>query len=280
MKLFARNLHFLGETPEEQARDLCVHGTPVLEIGGITLSDGEDWCISASAFRFLQTLSANHFSKAGEQMFPCCGHFLVPSEDLQAVSIVGCTNGIDFDVIHEDGNVLLRTDDTCHTVPYAEYREAVLAYATQVEEFFRENPPREFDGEFEKNGFTAFCNQWYSMKERPLDVTFSQEDYTVRSADEILSHSPCGISLQNRFINYRECAYLFRKTNGGAENCVGERDDDEQEITFYTAPHPVTVCFSLKKAKKSLFRRPKPACTYQDLLDSIAMHGYSTVPTP
>ena len=281
MKLYAHNLHFLGETDKDRAQDLCVHGIPVLEIGGITLTDGTEWCISASAFRFLQTLSENHFAGAEEQMFPCCGHFLIPSEDLQAVVISGCPNGIDFDVIHEDGNVLLRTDDTCHTVPYAEYREAVLAYATQVEEFFRENPPREFDGEFEKNGFTAFCNQWYAMKERSLDVTFSQEDYTVRSADEILSHSPCGISLQNRFINYKECAYWFCKENGGAGNCVGERDDEACEITFYTAPHPVTVCFPQKEqARRAWFRKARATTSYRDLIDAIASHGFATVPTP
>jgi hypothetical protein len=281
MKLYAENLHFLGDTPKEQASDVCIHGTPVMEINGIPLTDGEDWCVSASAFRFLQTLSENHFCGGEEQMFPCCGHYLIPSEDLQTVIIGGCPNGIDFDVIHEDGNVLFFIDDTCQAVPYEEYREAVLAYAKQIEDFFRENPPREFNDGYEKNGFTAFCNQWYAMKERPLNIDFSLEDYTVCSVEKLLSHSPHGISMQNRFVNYRECAYWFRKTNGGDGNCIGEHDDEAQEITFYTAPHPVTVCFDRENtSRRTLFRKSKPSITYHDLLNCITSYGYSTVPTP
>jgi hypothetical protein len=214
-------------------------------------------------------------------MFPCCGHYLIPSENLQTVIIGGCPNGIDFDVIHEDGNVLFFIDDTCQAVPYEEYREAVLAYAKQIEDFFRESPPREFNDGYEKNGFTAFCNQWYAMKELLPNVTFSTEDYTVCSAETLLSHSAYGISLQNRFINYKECAYWFCKEHGGAGNCVGERDDEACEITFYTAPHPVTVCFPQKEqARRAWFRKARATTSYGDLIDAIASHGFATVPTP
>ena len=36
-------------------------------------------------------------------MIPCCCHFMIPSGDGKTVDIVGCSNGIDFDVIHESG---------------------------------------------------------------------------------------------------------------------------------------------------------------------------------
>ncbi len=281
MKLFAKNLHFLGETQEEQVQDLCVHGTPTLVIDGFTFTDGTDWCVSASAFRFLQTLSGNHFRGAAEQMFPCCGHFMIPSEDLQTVTIGGCSNGIDFNVIHEDGMVLLLIGGSIHTVPYEKYREAVLAYTRQIEDFFHANPPREFDSEFEKKGFTAFCNQWYAMKEKPLNVFFSLEDESVCSHEEFQSCGYGGVSLYSRFINFEECAYHFRRENDGDGKCVGERDDDTQEITFYTAPHPVTISFAQDRpVKRRLFRKEISKITYRELLDSISSYGYTTVPTP
>ena len=279
MKLFADHLHFLGDTPKEQAKDSCVHGTPVLELDGVLITDGEDWCVSASAFRFLQTLSENHFCGGEEQMFPCCGHFLIPSEDLQTVSIGGCPNGIDFDIIHENGNVRIRVGGVCHTVPYKEYREAVLSYARQIEEFFHKNPPREFDDSYDKNGFTAFCNQWHAMKEKALNVSFSFEDESMYSAKDILSYSASGIYLPFYLVKFGECAYWYRREMGGDGTCVGQRDDETMEITFYTAPHPLTICFQAeKKTRKNLFRRASNKVSYQRFLEDLASFGYTTAP--
>lgn len=277
MKLFAENLHFLGDTPKEQATDLCVHGTPVFELDGVLITEGTDWCVSASAFRFLQTLSENHFCGGEEQLFPCCGHVLIPSEDLQTVSIGGCPNGIDFDIVHENGNVLLLIDGVCHTVPYEEYREAVLAYARQIESFFHESPPREFDDAYDKNGFTAFCNQWYAMREKTPSISFSFENEAVYPAEEILSHSASGICLPLCFVKFSECAYWYRKEMDGDGTCVGQRNDKAMEITFYTAPHPTTIYFqSEKQRRKKLFCKASNKVSYPRFLEDLASFGYTT----
>ena len=167
MKLYATNLRFLGDTKKQQDLDCCVHGTIVFEINGEVLSDDTQWCVSASAYRFLHTLFADHFAGYEQHMIPCCGHFMVPSEDGMKVLISGCSNGIDFDVIHENEDIIIRTEENkVYRVPFAEYKAAVLGYAKQVEGFYHQNPPRRFEDEFEKKGFAAFCNEWYGLMEK------------------------------------------------------------------------------------------------------------------
>ena len=167
MELYATNLHFLGDNPKMQAYDDCVHGKVVFKVDGCSLSnDDSDWCLSASAYRFLCSLFENHFSGAEEHMIPCCGIFYA-SPDKTSVTVVGCSNGIDFDIIHEDENIIIRTQGgATYTVPVEEYKVAVLSYAKQIENFYHQNPPRRFEKQFEQDGFIAFCNEWKSLTER------------------------------------------------------------------------------------------------------------------
>ena len=94
MELYARNMFFRGDNPKEQTHDCCIHGTVVFKIGDQLLSDDTEWCVSASAFRFLRTLFNNHFMGAEQFLIPCCGHWMIPSEDKMSVNISGCSNRI------------------------------------------------------------------------------------------------------------------------------------------------------------------------------------------
>lgn len=109
IELRAEDLHFLGDTEESRREDYCVHGNVIFKLDNDIIECGEDWCVSASAVRFMRSVLNNHFSGAEEHMIPCCGHFLIPSEDGKTVRIIGCNNGVDFDVIHEEENVRIRT---------------------------------------------------------------------------------------------------------------------------------------------------------------------------
>ena len=137
MELYATDLHFLGDTPKDRVHDYCVHGKVVFKIDACNLSNEDsDWCVSASAYRFLRSIFDNHFTGADEQMIPCCGHFLIPSQNKTCVTIIGCPNGIDFDIIHEDNNIIIRTQDgTTYTVTFNDYKAAVLSYANQIQDF-------------------------------------------------------------------------------------------------------------------------------------------------
>ena len=45
-----------------------------------------------------------HQTHIVKRQLPCCGHFMIPNETLDNVTILGCPNGIDWSVIH-DGNL-------------------------------------------------------------------------------------------------------------------------------------------------------------------------------
>ena len=165
MELYATDLHFIGESEQDSLYDVCVHGKVFLKIGDEILSDGQtEWCVSASAYHFLRTLFQDRLLDTENQMIPCCGHFLMPSEDKTTVTIIGCPNGIDFNVSHENEHIIIRTrDNKAFTVRFEEYANAVLTYAKQIDDFYKQNPPRRFQDKFEKDGFCAFCNEWYEL---------------------------------------------------------------------------------------------------------------------
>ena len=63
---------------------------------------------------------------AEDFLIPCCGHTMVPSEDKMSLNIIGCNNGIDFNIIHEDENITIITaDHTEHRIPFEKYKNAV-----------------------------------------------------------------------------------------------------------------------------------------------------------
>lgn len=173
MELYANGLHFLGNDEESQREDLCIHGGVFLKVNDTVVSelkkDGS-WCVSASALRFLRSLFRSVFFGTEEHMIPCCGHFMIASEDKKRVTIIGCNNGIDFDVIHENHEVIIRLEDGMEQrVPYSEYREAVLAFALQIKDFFDKSPARIFTDDFERDGFEAFQTEFSELLDRAIN---------------------------------------------------------------------------------------------------------------
>ncbi len=164
MELYAKNMHFLGNTENDRAFDTCIHGKIVFSINGTSLSQDDEWCVSASAYRFLHTLTKDHKSGNEDFLIPCCGHFMIPSDDKTSVTIIGCSNGIDFDVIHNSGKVTVRSEAGDLTVPFSEYKAAVSSFADQVEAFFEKSPERRFNSDFDRDGFEAFRNEWTSLR--------------------------------------------------------------------------------------------------------------------
>ena len=70
-----------------------------------------DATISATALYLLKTLTENHIINTDNQMLPCCGHLMIPKETLDNVTILGCPNGIDWSVIHDENSVILELED-------------------------------------------------------------------------------------------------------------------------------------------------------------------------
>ena len=228
LRLYAEDLHYLGETEKERQRDCCVHGRIVFSVGDTVIAGDGEWCAGASALRFLRSVSSDHFSGAEEHMIPCCGHLMIPADGGKAVAVVGCSNGVDFDVIHENGRVTLRTGvGGVFSVPFSEYREAVLFLAEQIEDFMRDAPARIIDDPFDKAGYEAFQTEWHVLKEKlsaaerpaPAEPEIDLTDIVRVWAEDISGVSENGISLADgRFINFRECAYRYYKKTAAAGN--------------------------------------------------------------
>lgn len=286
LRLYAEDLHYLGETEKERQRDCCVHGRVVFSVGDTVIEGDGEWCAGASALRFLRSVSSDHFSGAEEHMIPCCGHLMIPADGGKAVAVVGCSNGVDFDVIHENGRVTLRTGvGGVFSVPFSEYREAVLFLAEQIEGFMRDAPARIVDDPFDKAGYEAFQTEWHALKEKisaaerpaPAEPEIDLTDIVRVWAEDISGVSENGISLADgRFINFRECAYRYYKKNGGGGKCVGERNVTELSFIFYTAPLPTQVFFPAVNPKRRLFRLSSAYKRFYKLQNEICAYGYTT----
>ncbi len=156
----ANNFHWIDgslDNPE----DLCLHGDVTVLIGGESLS--YECCVSASAIQMLKSLTENHkITKTGEQMLPCCGHFMIPNETLDSVNNMGCINGIDYSVKRNKKNIVIKTEnENEYIVPMDDYTSEVLKFAHLVEEYYKNSTPKVLPhDEWERNGYLAFWREW------------------------------------------------------------------------------------------------------------------------
>lgn len=286
MELYASDMFFHGKNKKEQVYDCCIHGKVAFKIGNKLLSDDTEWCVSASAYRFLHTLFENHFMGAEDFLIPCCGHTMIPSEDKLSVNIVGCNNGIDFNIIHEEENIAIITADNAeYRIPFEEYKSAVISFAKQVMDFYKANPPREFEDDFDRDGYSAFVTEWYSLYNKAVALTndapkinpITFEDYDACTENEIMGISETGISLKSfRLINFKECAYNYKLIQGGWGNCIGEREITDLSFTFYTSPKPIMIKFIAKSKLIEFISKKHTISRFHKLQKQIMKYGYST----
>ena len=161
-EIHATDLHWLPGGDETE--DLCLHGHAIAIIGDERLE--YDATVSATALYLLKSIREDHVCGAGLQMLPCCGHFLIADDTLSHVEIVGCNSGVDWSVLHEGDSVRLVTESRKSTlVPIAEYREAVLAFADEIEQFYAASKRKKIPSDtFERNGYLAFWKEWETLR--------------------------------------------------------------------------------------------------------------------
>lgn len=285
MELYTQNMFFRGNTEKEKAFDCCIHGEIIFKIHDKLLSDNTVWCVSASAYRFLQTLFENHFIGNEEFLIPCCGHTMIPNNDKTSVSIIGCNNGIDFNIIHkEESVVIITTDNQEYQVPFADYKSGILAFAEQIIDFYKSNTPRAFKNDFDKECFSAFVTEFYSRYNKgfslgddvPAIERITLENYDVYTENEIAGISKEGISLTDLdFINFKECVYNFNQIYGGSGKCIGERNITEFSFTFYTSPKPIIIKF-IQKNRFKFVTKNNTISRFHSLQKQIEGYGYST----
>ena len=142
--------------------DKCLHGHVTVTIGGKTFE--ADGTVSATALYLLKSLTEDHIPSDHDlQLVTCCGHFYIANEDLTEVTIIGCDTGLDWTIRHDGRTVLLTAPDgTEEAVPYSDYLYKVCRFADKVEQYYEKCSPKVIrDDEFDRNGYTAFWNEWY-----------------------------------------------------------------------------------------------------------------------
>ena len=161
-------LRWLDTLPAEE--DRCAHGKVEVRIGETMVSDasGEEWTVSAAALYLLRTLTQSHTpeSPVGDQLLPCCGFAMWPDDSTENVFICGCPNGLNWRVEHEQTNVRLTPDNgPAITIATENYQAQILAFADQVEQFYRTSAPKQVpDDADDARGYELFWAEWHRRR--------------------------------------------------------------------------------------------------------------------
>ena len=113
----------------------------------------------------VSSLSEDHRAYKEEQFLPCCGFSIFEKNDGSGdVVVLGCPNGVDWDLVHSGDKVIITTDSGAETVvPFEEYREEVLAFADKVEAFYDGKSPR-VPVEDDAAAYRAFWEEWHRRR--------------------------------------------------------------------------------------------------------------------
>lgn len=162
--IYAKTMYWINHSLDDPD-DLCLHGDAVAQIGDETL-EYNNATISAGALYLLRSLKEDHFIEEKNHFFPCCGFSMYAGDDGNTVDIVGCDNGVDWNVIHEGDIVKLITSTNKTTiVPIEEYKKVVLNFAEAIEEFYNKCTSKILpEDEIDREGYLAFWNEWKGLK--------------------------------------------------------------------------------------------------------------------
>jgi hypothetical protein len=121
--------------------------------------------VNGTGLLLLRSLYAEHKVGGELQMLPCCAHSLIAAEGADEVFISGCNVGLDWDVLHRDGAIYLRTPMQCGlTVDMEAYRGQVFAFADAVEAFYAAALPKQPEHEYDAAGYAAFWREWHRLR--------------------------------------------------------------------------------------------------------------------
>lgn len=126
--------------------------------------------VSAAALYLMRTLQRDHTaaSRVGDQLFPCCGNAMWDVPEGEDVVISGCPNGIDLDVVHAGGDVILRTPAPREwRVARDTWQSAVFEFADQVSGFFAASSVKT-PSDDDAPGFRKFLAEWNRRRGKPL----------------------------------------------------------------------------------------------------------------
>lgn len=93
---------------------------------------------------------------------------MLSEQGTEDVFIIGCLNGINWDVTHDRDFVTLQFDyDHKIIVSLSDWAMAVCMFSDQVEALYKNSTPKQPNDEGEAAGYTAFQKEW---KRRRLEA--------------------------------------------------------------------------------------------------------------
>lgn len=146
--------------------DLCLHGDVYVKIGDEVLAEKYSCTVSSTALYLLKSIEDNHiYGERANQMLPCCGFFIIPSENDETVEITGCPSGIDWTVLHDGDYVKLISEKGNKVlINLREYREIVYSFVDEVEDFYQKSTAKNIPtDDFDRKGYIKF---WKEMRNR------------------------------------------------------------------------------------------------------------------
>jgi hypothetical protein len=168
VKLSVGNLNWCID---DTSLDLCAHGSVEFFVGDYQISDhsDSDWCVSATALHFLRTLSRNHTDTdpVGEHLITHFGNTMYESFDSNDVYIGECGIGININVTHDEGYILLetKTDEPIKLrIEKAKWQALVYEFADSVQRFYDESLPKKLTEDYMVGGYTAFWSEWHRRR--------------------------------------------------------------------------------------------------------------------
>lgn len=156
------DLYWIGRV-KDNYQDLCLHGEVSIKIG----DENYDCTVSSTGLYLLKSLKADHIIREScNQMLPCCGNFFIPSETDDTVEISGCNTGIDWTVLHRDGDIILITNKGNEvTIDYNSYVETVFRFVDEIESFYKKCTEKSVPtDEYERNGYIKFWREWHNRR--------------------------------------------------------------------------------------------------------------------
>jgi len=162
--------HWVKDDGLDNKVDLFSHGEVYIRIGSEELSTKESssWTLSTTGLYLLRSLGQDcKNADFGSQLVPCCGHFMIPNENGENyVTIIGCPNGIDWEIKHMDGDVFFESlTGSTGRIPFNQYKEMVFKFVEDIEVFYG-NPDEKIlpDDDFDVSAFKQFWAEWHDLK--------------------------------------------------------------------------------------------------------------------
>ena len=154
--------------------DQCAHGYISFLIDDfVILNSEEEWTVSAAALFLLRSVTCNHSEKTSvaesNYLIPCCGFNPFKYEGEFGLLLMGCNNGIDPEIVHENGSVSISFKGTTRSIRQSDWAKAVVSFSNQVAKFYESSSPKTpLEDKHDKEGWQLF---WSEFNERKLEAS-------------------------------------------------------------------------------------------------------------